>query len=139
MHDDHTFLLYAVIFLSATVFAVPLSKRARLGAVLGYLVAGVVIGPQVLGLVADPELVLTFSEIGVVMLLFLLGLELSPQRLWVMRRLLFGLGAAQMGLVTALLAGAGLALGLPTAAALIAGFGLALSSPQPLKAPVRGL
>ena len=128
MHDDHTFLLYAVIFLAATVFAVPLSKRARLGAVLGYLVAGVVIGPQVLGLVADPELVLTFSEIGVVMLLFLLGLELSPQRLWVMRRLLFGLGAAQMGLVTALLAGAGLALGLPTAAALIAGFGLALSS-----------
>jgi glutathione-regulated potassium-efflux system protein KefB len=128
MHDDHTFLLYAVIFLAATVFMVPLSKRARLGAVLGYLIAGVVIGPQVLGLVADPELVLTFSEIGVVMLLFLLGLELSPQRLWVMRRLLFGLGATQMGLVTALFAAAGLALGLPLAAALIAGFGLALSS-----------
>jgi glutathione-regulated potassium-efflux system protein KefB len=128
MHDDHTFLLYAVIFLAATVFLVPLSKRARLGAVLGYLIAGVVIGPQVLGLVADPELVLTFSEIGVVMLLFLLGLELSPQRLWVMRRLLFGLGATQMGLVTALFAAAGLALGLPLAAALIAGFGLALSS-----------
>ncbi len=128
MHDDHTFLLYAVIFLAATVFVVPLSKRARLGAVLGYLVAGVVIGPQVLGLVADPELVLTFSEIGVVMLLFLLGLELSPQRLWVMRRLLFGLGATQMGLVTALFTIAGLVLGLPIAAALIAGFGLALSS-----------
>jgi glutathione-regulated potassium-efflux system protein KefB len=128
MHDDHTFLLYAVIFLAATVFMVPLSKRARLGAVLGYLIAGVIIGPQVLGLVADPELVLTFSEIGVVMLLFLLGLELSPQRLWVMRRLLFGLGATQMGLVTALFAAAGLALGLPLAAALIAGFGLALSS-----------
>jgi glutathione-regulated potassium-efflux system protein KefB len=128
MHDDHTFLLYAVIFLAATVFMVPLSKRARLGAVLGYLIAGVIIGPQVLGLVADPELVLAFSEIGVVMLLFLLGLELSPQRLWVMRRLLFGLGATQMGLVTGLFAAAGLALGLPLAAALIAGFGLALSS-----------
>ncbi|MCP5476711.1 MAG: cation:proton antiporter [Rhodanobacteraceae bacterium] len=128
MHDDHTFLLYAVIFLAATVFMVPLSKRARLGAVLGYLIAGVIIGPQALGLVADPELVLTFSEIGVVMLLFLLGLELSPQRLWIMRRLLFGLGASQMGLVTALLAGAGLMMGLPLAAAVIAGFGLALSS-----------
>ncbi len=128
MHDDHTFLLYAVIFLAATVFMVPLSKRARLGAVLGYLVAGVIIGPQALGLVADPELVLTFSEIGVVMLLFLLGLELSPQRLWIMRRLLFGLGASQMGLTTALLAGAGLLMGLPLTAAVIAGFGLALSS-----------
>lgn len=128
MHDDHAFLLYAVIFLAATVFAVPLSKRARLGAVLGYLIAGVVIGPKVLGLVADPALVLTFSEIGVVMLLFLLGLELSPQRLWVMRRLLFGLGASQMALVTLLFAGIGLLLQLPLAAALIAGFGLALSS-----------
>ncbi len=128
MHDEHRFLLYAVIFLAATVFAVPLSKRAQLGAVLGYLLAGVAIGPQVLGLVGDPGLVLTFSEIGVVMLLFLLGLELSPQRLWVMRRLLFGLGATQMGLVTLLFAGAGLAFGLPLAAAVIAGFGLALSS-----------
>ncbi|MBK8068574.1 MAG: cation:proton antiporter [Rhodanobacteraceae bacterium] len=128
MHDEHRFLLYAVIFLAATVFAVPLSKRAQLGAVLGYLIAGVLIGPQVLGLVGDPGLVLTFSEIGVVMLLFLLGLELSPQRLWVMRRLLFGLGATQMGLVTLLFALAGLALGLPLAAATIAGFGLALSS-----------
>ncbi|MBL8245151.1 MAG: cation:proton antiporter, partial [Rhodanobacteraceae bacterium] len=106
MHDEHRFLLYAVIFLAATVFAVPLSRRAQLGAVLGYLIAGVVIGPQVLGLIGDPGLVLTFSEIGVVMLLFLLGLELSPQRLWVMRRLLFGLGATQMGLVTLLFAGA---------------------------------
>lgn len=128
MHDEHRFLLYAVIFLAATVFAVPLSRRAQLGAVLGYLIAGVVIGPQVLGLIGDPGLVLTFSEIGVVMLLFLLGLELSPQRLWVMRRLLFGLGATQMGLVTLLFAGAGLAFGLPLASAVIAGFGLALSS-----------
>jgi len=128
MHDEHRFLLYAVIFLAATVFAVPLSKRAQLGAVLGYLIAGVLIGPQALGLVADAELVLTFSEIGVVMLLFLLGLELSPERLWVMRRLLFGLGATQMGLVTGLLAIGGMMLGLPLVAALIAGFGLALSS-----------
>lgn len=128
MDVEHAFLFYAVIFLAASVIAVPLSKRARLGAVLGYLVAGVVIGPQVLGVVRDPELVLTFSEVGVVMLLFLLGLELSPQRLWVMRRLLFGLGATQVVLITGLLAGIGVLLGLSMAAALIAGFGLALSS-----------
>lgn len=128
MDDDLVFLHYAVIFLAATVLIVPWSKRARLGAVLGYLAAGVIIGPQVLGLVADPELVLTFSEIGVVMLLFLLGLEVSPQRLWIMRRLLFGLGALQMGLITGLLAAAAGWFGLPLAAALIAGFGLALSS-----------
>lgn len=128
MQDEHAFLFYAVIFLAASVIAVPLSKKARLGAVLGYLVAGVVIGPQVGKVVQDPELVLTFSEVGVVMLLFLLGLELSPQRLWVMRRLLFGLGATQVILVTGLLAGLGLAAGLPLATALIAGFGLALSS-----------
>jgi len=128
MEDEYQFLLYAVIFLAASVIAVPLSKLARLGAVLGYLVAGVIIGPQALKLVQDPELVLAFSEVGVVMLLFVLGLELSPQRLWVMRRLLFGLGATQVFAVTLLLAGVAYMLGLPIAASLIAGFGLALSS-----------
>ena len=128
MADEYQFLLYAVIFLAASVIAVPLSKLARLGAVLGYLVAGVIIGPQALKLVQDPELVLAFSEVGVVMLLFVLGLELSPQRLWVMRRLLFGLGATQVFAVTLLLAGVAYMLGLPIAASLIAGFGLALSS-----------
>ncbi len=128
MEEEHIFLLYAVIFLAASVIAVPLSKLARLGAVLGYLVAGVVIGPHVLKLVNDPDLVLTFSEVGVVMLLFLLGLELSPQRLWVMRRLLLGLGATQVIVVTLLLAGVAYAMGMPVPASLIAGFGLALSS-----------
>lgn len=128
MHDAHGFLLYAVVFLAAAIVAVVISKQAKMGAVLGYLLAGVVVGPEALKLVSDPETVLTFSEIGVVMLLFVLGLELSPQRLWVMRRVLFGLGASQMFLVTAVFALAGWWLGLPTVAAIIAGFGLALSS-----------
>ena len=121
-------LVPAVVFLSAAVCAVLLSKRLKLGAVIGYLLAGVVIGPQVLKLITDEQTVLAFSELGVVFLLFVLGLELSPQRLWVMRRHLFGMGSAQMLLVTAVIAIIAKLSGLTTAAAVIAGFGLALSS-----------
>ena len=121
-------LVPAVVFLSAAVCAVLLSKRLKLGAVIGYLLAGVVIGPQVLKLISDEQTVLAFSELGVVFLLFVLGLELSPQRLWVMRRHLFGMGSAQMLLVTAVIAVIAKLSGLGTAAAVIAGFGLALSS-----------
>jgi len=121
-------LVPAVVFLSAAVCAVLLSKRLKLGAVIGYLLAGVVIGPQVLKLITDEQTVLAFSELGVVFLLFVLGLELSPQRLWVMRRHLFGMGSAQMLLVTAVIAIIAKLSGLSTAAAVIAGFGLALSS-----------
>ena len=121
-------LVPAVVFLSAAVCAVLLSKRLKLGAVIGYLLAGVVIGPQVLKLITDETTVLAFSELGVVFLLFVLGLELSPQRLWVMRRHLFGMGSAQMLLVTAAIAIVAKLSGLSTAAAVIAGFGLALSS-----------
>ncbi len=121
-------LVPAVVFLSAAVCAVLLSKRLKLGAVIGYLLAGVVIGPQVLKLITDERTVLAFSELGVVFLLFVLGLELSPQRLWVMRRHLFGMGSAQMLLVTAVVAIIAKLSGLSTAAAVIAGFGLALSS-----------
>ncbi len=128
MHDAHGFLLYAVVFLAAAILAVVISKKAKMGAVLGYLIAGVLVGPEAFNLVSDPETLLTFSEIGVVMLLFVLGLELSPQRLWLMRRVLLGLGASQMLLVTGIFATAGWWMGLPTAAAWIAGFGLALSS-----------
>ncbi len=130
MADAHhaSALLPAVVFLSAAVCAVLLSKRLKLGAVIGYLLAGVVIGPQVLGLITDQATVLAFSELGVVFLLFVLGLELSPQRLWVMRRHLFGMGSAQMLLVTGIIAAAAKFAGLSTPAALVAGFGLALSS-----------
>jgi glutathione-regulated potassium-efflux system protein KefB len=121
-------LISAIVFLAAAVVAVPLSKRLKLGAVLGYLIAGVVIGPHVLKLINAPGTVLTFSELGVVFLLFVIGLELSLARLWVMRKHLLGLGSAQMVLVTLAISAIAYALGWSLPAALIAGFGFALSS-----------
>ena len=122
-------LQVAVVFLLAAVITVPLAKRLQLGAVLGYLMAGVVIGPQVLGLIANPQSVAHISELGVVLLLFIIGLELSPRRLWVMRKSVFGVGLAQV-LVTGVVIGAvalfGFAQSLPSAVVL--GLGLALSS-----------
>src|SRR5688572_33168253 len=95
MHGTDT-LQIALVFLLAAVISVPLFRRLGLGAVLGYLTAGVVIGPDGLRAVTDPESVLAASEFGVVMLLFVIGLELSPARLWVMRRQVFGLGGHQV-------------------------------------------
>lgn len=116
------------ILLIAAVLAVPLFKRLKLGAVLGYLAAGLIIGPWGARLITDVQSILHFSEFGVVLLLFLIGLELNPSRLWIMRRAVFGLGGAQV-LATALaLGGLGVALGVPLLPALVAGFGLALSS-----------
>lgn len=117
-----------LILLAAAVIAVPIAKALRLGAVLGYLVAGLLIGPFALGLIRTPEEVLELSELGVVMLLFLLGLELSPQRLWLMRRAVFGVGAIQVGSALLPLALIAWWLGLGPVAALVAAFGLALSS-----------
>lgn len=82
MEHGSSFLQSGVVFLIAAVFMVPLAKRLQLGAVLGYLLAGVLIGPSVLGLVDNPESVAQISEMGVVLLLFIIGLELSPRRLW---------------------------------------------------------
>lgn len=127
--DSHHFLQTAVVFLVATVIAVPLTKRFRLGAVLGYLVAGVVIGPQLLGLVSDTEGVITISELGIELMLFVIGLELSPQRLWVMRRSVFGTGLLQVVATTVAIAAAAYFLfGLTGKGALIVGGSLALSS-----------
>jgi glutathione-regulated potassium-efflux system protein KefB len=127
--DSHKILQTAVVFLLATVIAVPLTKRFRLGAVLGYLLAGVVIGPQVLGLISDTEGVATVSEFGVVLMLFVIGLELSPQRLWVMRRSVFGTGMAQvMATSVAIAAAAYYLFGLTGKGAVIVGGSLALSS-----------
>jgi hypothetical protein len=99
-------LLQAVVVLSlAAVLLVPLAKRMQLGAVLGYLIAGVLIGPATLQLIHKPENIGYFTESGVVLLLFIIGLELSPRRLWVMHRAVFGVGAAQVAL-SALLIGA---------------------------------
>jgi glutathione-regulated potassium-efflux system ancillary protein KefC len=118
----------ALIYLFAAVLAVPIAKRLGLGSVLGYLLAGAAIGPWGLRLVADVQAMLQFSEFGVVMLLFLIGLELEPKRLWALRQPIFGGGAAQVLLVTAALTGAALAIGVPWKTALIAALGLSLSS-----------
>jgi glutathione-regulated potassium-efflux system protein KefB len=122
------FLQYAVMFLAAAVIAVSVSRRAGLGAVLGYLAAGAVIGPHVLGLTPDMSQATQFSELGVIFLLFIIGLELSPQRLWVMRRAVFGAGAAQVVASALLLGGAAWLVGVQRNSAIIVGLGLALSS-----------
>jgi glutathione-regulated potassium-efflux system protein KefB len=127
--NSQHFLQTAVVFLLATVIAVPLTKRFRLGSVLGYLLAGVVIGPQLLGLIGETSGVSSISEFGVVLMLFVIGLELSPRRLWVMRRAVFGVGLLQV--LSALLALGTIAyylFGLSGGAALIVGGSLALSS-----------
>jgi glutathione-regulated potassium-efflux system protein KefB len=122
------FLQYAVMFLAAAVIAVSVSRRAGLGAVLGYLAAGAVIGPHVLGLTPDMSQASQFSELGVIFLLFVIGLELSPQRLWVMRRAVFGAGAAQVAASALLLGSVAWLAGVQRNSALIVGLGLALSS-----------
>ncbi|UYG07390.1 monovalent cation:proton antiporter-2 (CPA2) family protein [Halomonas sp. M4R1S46] len=122
-------LLYNIlIFLAAAVLIVPLVKRLGLGEVLGYLVAGVVIGPSVLGLVPDAEAVLQFSQVGIVFLLFVIGLELKPARLKLMRKAVFGFGSLQVAVTTFVLTLGALALGLAPSAALVVGFSLGLCS-----------
>ncbi|NYS42354.1 glutathione-regulated potassium-efflux system protein KefB, partial [Pseudomonas syringae pv. actinidiae] len=105
MPHEGSLLQAAVVFLLAAVLTVPLAKRLKLGAVIGYLFAGVIIGPSVLGLIGDTESVSHISELGVVLLLFIIGLELSPKRLWVMRKAVFGVGMAQV-MLTGLVIGA---------------------------------
>lgn len=126
----HGSLLQAtVIFLLAVVVLVPLAQRSRLGAVPGYLLAGILIGPSVLGLVDNPQNVARLSEMGVVMLLFIIGLELSPRRLWMMRRSLFGVGLLQVALTAVVLGAiAALLFSQSFKAAAVLGLGLALSS-----------
>lgn len=116
------------LLLIAAVIAVPLFKKLKLGSVLGYLAAGLAVGPWGTRLISDVESILHFSEFGVVLLLFLIGLELNPSRLWIMRRSVFGLGGAQVVGTTAVLGGLGMLLGASPLAAGVAGFGLALSS-----------
>ncbi|WP_022977617.1 monovalent cation:proton antiporter-2 (CPA2) family protein [Nevskia ramosa] len=116
------------LFLAAAVIAVPLFKRLGLGAVLGYLFAGLLIGPSGLGMIEGVERVLHVSEFGVVLLMFVIGLELQISRLWRLRAHVFGLGGAQVLLTAAALTGCAIALGLPSDAAIVAGFALAMSS-----------
>ena len=121
-------LTEAAIFLAAAVVTVPIFRKLKLGAVLGYLAAGVIIGPWALRLVTGVENILHFAELGVVLLLFVIGLELQPSRLWVLRKAVFGLGGAQVVLTGAALAAVGLALGQTWQSALVMGLALAMSS-----------
>src|SRR5690349_5299753 len=116
-------LIQVVVLLCAAVVAVPIFRRAGLGSVLGYLAAGLVIGPFGFGLFTDSESILHTAELGVVMLLFVIGLEMEPSRLWALRREIFGLGVAQVVLCGALLTGIGIAFGLPNPVAFVAGMG----------------
>jgi len=118
-----------VVLLGAAVIAVPLFRRLGLGSVLGYFAAGALVGPSALGLFTDPDTILHFAELGVVMFLFIIGLELRPQKLWALRGQIFGLGLAQVSLAVALLSLAGvMVFGLPPVTAFIAGAGFVLSS-----------
>ena len=129
MPHEGNLLQAAVVFLMAAVLIVPLAKRLQLGAVLGYLFAGVIIGPSVLGLIDNPQSVANISELGVVLLLFIIGLELSPRRLWVMRKSVFGVGLAQVLLTGTVIGVVALYLfGQPLNTAIVLGLGLALSS-----------
>lgn len=118
----------AIVFLSATVVAVPIAKRLGLGSVVGYLAAGAAIGPHGLQLLGSGEDVLHVAELGVVLLLFVIGLELDPQKLWRMKRDIFGLGTAQVMLTGFSLYAFAQIAGMSRSMALVAGFGLALSS-----------
>ena len=121
-------LTNALIYLAAAVLAVPLFRRLGLGAVLGYVAAGVVIGPWCLALISDVDDILHFSELGVVLLLFVIGLELRPSRLWALRNSIFGFGAAQMLLTASALAVLLVLDGYQMKVAIILGLVLALSS-----------
>ncbi|MEO6922029.1 MAG: glutathione-regulated potassium-efflux system protein KefC [Collimonas sp.] len=125
---EQNLLFNALIYLAAAVAAVPIAKRLGLGAVLGYLLAGMAIGPWGLRLIDNVEDILHFSEFGVVLLLFMIGLELDPKRLWSLRRSIFGWGTAQVTLVSLALFGAAVAVGVDWKTALIAALGMSLSS-----------
>src|SRR3569833_2782608 len=113
-------LIQVAALLAAGVIAVPLFKRAGLGSVLGYLAAGLAIGPFGLRLIADPEAILHVSELGVALFLFIVGLEMEPSRLWSLRKQIFGLGVVQVALCGAVLTAAGVfILGLSPAVAFV--------------------
>ena len=126
--EGQTLLTAGVVYLFAAVVAVPIAARLGIGAVLGYLLAGIAIGPWGLGFISDVEEILHFSEIGVVFLMFLIGLELNPAKLWALRRSIFGVGAAQVVFSAAVLAGLLLLTDFSWQGAVVGGIGLAMSS-----------
>ncbi len=121
-------LVEVVALLGVSIVAVPIFRRLGLGSVLGYFAAGLICGPFALSLADEPEAVLHFAEFGVIMLLFIIGLEMQPSRLWALRKAIFGLGIAQVAVCGGLLTLAAMGLGLDWRAAFIAGMGFVLSS-----------
>ena len=128
MEQAPAWLTNSLIYLAAAVIAVPVAKKLGLGSIIGYLAAGMAIGPWGLGLVSNVQDILHFAEFGVVLMLFLVGLELEPERLWELRRPIFGWGSAQVMGCAALITGVAMAFGVSWQVALVAGLGLALSS-----------
>ncbi|CAG2160241.1 glutathione-regulated potassium-efflux system protein KefC [Cupriavidus numazuensis] len=126
--NQHDFLIALVVFLVAAVVAVPIARRTGLGAVLGYLLAGAAIGPFALRLVTNVESILHFSEFGVVLMMFVIGLELEPRKLWALRRSIFGYGGIQLAACALVIGILAALVGAPWPVALVAGLGLALSS-----------
>ncbi|MBX3022915.1 MAG: monovalent cation:proton antiporter-2 (CPA2) family protein [Bdellovibrionales bacterium] len=123
-----SFIEQALVFIGAAVILVPLFQKLRFGSVLGYLMAGIVVGPFALKLIPESESVIHFSELGVVFLLFIIGLEIQPKKLWSMRKHLFGLGGMQIALSSAVFTGIAMACGLSAVLAAVIGFALSLSS-----------
>src|SRR6202166_4422658 len=122
-------LAQIAIFLASAVIAIPIFRRFKLGSVLGYLTAGIIIGPASLGLISTVDTTRDIAEFGIVLLMFVIGLELQPSRLWVLRKPIFGLGFAQVMLTTTVIgAAANLVLGEPWRSSLVIGFGLSMSS-----------
>src|SRR6478672_2326588 len=127
--NQHSFVFQAIIFLASAVIFVPLAKRLGMGSVLGYLLAGIVIGPFVFGFVGkEGEDIMHFAEFGVVMMLFLVGLELEPQKFWKMRKMIAGVGTSQVLLTTAIIFIGTLLLGFQWQAALAVALAMAMSS-----------
>lgn len=126
--EGQSLLTAGVVYLFAAVIAVPIAARLGIGAVLGYLLAGIVIGPWGFGFISDVEEILHFSELGVVFLMFIIGLELKPSKLWELRRSIFGVGAAQVIFSAAILGGLLWLTDFSWQAAIIGGIGLAMSS-----------
>ena len=122
------FFSESIVFLTAAVVAVPIAKRLGIGSIIGYLIAGIVIGPFGFGAIQSVEAILPVAELGVVLLLFVLGLELNPNRLWRMKSDIFGLGSSQIIITGLVLSFVMQAFGLPRDMAFIGGFGMALSS-----------
>lgn len=124
-----SFLLQAIVYLSAAIICVPLAKKLGMGSVLGYLIAGILIGPFILGSIGEEgKDIMHFAEFGVVMMLFLIGLELDPQKLWKIRKLILGAGFSQVTITILVFFGLGLAFGISWQASLAIGMSLAMSS-----------